>query len=468
MQRRRSVAVYARISQDRDGDGLGVKRQVDDCMAEVERRGWAAAEVYVDDDVSAYTGKTRPAYARMLGDLADGFRDAVVVWHVDRLHRRPVELEHFVATCKQAGVTDVVTVHGDFDLGSGDGLLIARLLSAVAANESDAKRRRGRRKMQEIAEAGRPHGGGTRPFGFEADKVSHRADEAAVIRALTARALAGESLTSLSRWLDAEGVRTVTGRPWRTTTVRQLLLNPRTYGMRSHRNGESLTPAVWQPIISAADGEKLRLLLTDPARRTNRTARRYVLSGLCRCGLCGSVMYSVPRFDTRRYLCRSGTDFGGCGRMAIYADKLERFIVDAVLLRLDSPAMASALTGSGHDDEQAASLATAIESDTERLDELALMYAEGEIDRAGMRKARERIEGRRVANRRALARMTQTTTLDGLVGQGEQLRQRWAELNLGRQAAIIKAVLDHVIVNPAATPGRRGLDISRLQPVWRL
>ncbi|WP_218938434.1 recombinase family protein [Modestobacter altitudinis] len=237
--------------------------------------------------------------------------------------------------------------------------------------------------------------GGPRAFGFETDKLTHRPEEADVIRALAARALAGESLTSLSKWLDESGVRTVTGRPWRTVTVRQLLLNPRMYGMRTHR-GETLTRAVWEPIISAADGERLRLLLTDPARRTNRTARRYVLSGVCRCGLCGTVMYSVPRFETRRYLCRSGTDFGGCGRMAIHADKLERFIVDAVLLRLDTPALTDALNGlPAHDDGEAGKLAAAIRADTDQLQELADMYADGEIDRAGMRRARQRIEDQR-------------------------------------------------------------------------
>jgi site-specific DNA recombinase len=468
MLQRTAVAIYARISQDRDGEGLGVKRQVDDCRAEAERRGWTVADIYVDDDVSAYSGKIRPAYARMLTDLADGLRDAVIVWHLDRLHRRPIELEQFVATCTRAGVSDVVTLHGNFDLGSGDGLLVARLLSAVAANESDAKRRRGRRKMQEIAEAGKPHMGGPRPFGFEADKVTHRADEAQVIRDLAARALAGESLTSLTTWLDESGIRTVTGKAWRTPTVRQLLLNPRMYGMRSHRDGESLAPAVWQPIITEADGERLRALLTDPARRTNRSARRYVLSGLCRCGLCGAVMYSVPRHEHRRYLCRSGTDFGGCGRMAIYADKLERFIVDAVLLRLDSPAMERALSGSDHDDGENARLAAEIRADGERLDELTLMYADGEIDRAGLRKARERIENRRASNRRTLARLNNHGAIDGLVGNGEQLRQRWADLNLTRQAAIIKAVLDHVVIHPASKPGCRGLDIDRVEPVWRL
>jgi site-specific DNA recombinase len=40
-----AVAIYARISQDRAGDGLGTTRQVKDCRAEAERRGWPVAEV---------------------------------------------------------------------------------------------------------------------------------------------------------------------------------------------------------------------------------------------------------------------------------------------------------------------------------------------------------------------------------------------------------------------------------------
>ena len=79
--------MYARISSDRDGDLLGVRRQVDDCERLIARKGWEVAERYVDDDVSAYNGRVRPAYRRMLDDLRGGFLDAVVVWDSDRLHR---------------------------------------------------------------------------------------------------------------------------------------------------------------------------------------------------------------------------------------------------------------------------------------------------------------------------------------------------------------------------------------------
>lgn len=101
----------------------------------------------------------------MLADLRSGTRDAVIVWHLDRLHRRPIELEEFVQTCAAANVTDVVTLHGDFNLGSGDGLLVARLLSAVAANESDAKRRRDGARGWRSPNPDAPNAGVPRAFG---------------------------------------------------------------------------------------------------------------------------------------------------------------------------------------------------------------------------------------------------------------------------------------------------------------
>src|ERR1035441_2327108 len=89
------AAIYARISSDRDGDQLGVRRQLKDCEALATRKGWEVAERYVDDDVSAYSGRVRPEYRRMLDDLAAGVVGAGVVWDRDRLHRRPEGLWGF-------------------------------------------------------------------------------------------------------------------------------------------------------------------------------------------------------------------------------------------------------------------------------------------------------------------------------------------------------------------------------------
>ena len=63
-----SAGVYARISSDVEGTGQGVDRQVRDCRELATRLGWVVGEEYVDNDISAYSGKRRPAYERLMED----------------------------------------------------------------------------------------------------------------------------------------------------------------------------------------------------------------------------------------------------------------------------------------------------------------------------------------------------------------------------------------------------------------
>jgi hypothetical protein len=86
----------------------------------------------------------------------------------------------------------MASVSGERDLGTHDGRLMARIQGAVARKESDDKSRRIKRKAQELAVAGKVAGGGSRPFGYEADKRTVRESEAVVIRECARRLLAGE------------------------------------------------------------------------------------------------------------------------------------------------------------------------------------------------------------------------------------------------------------------------------------
>lgn len=458
-----AAAVYARISSDVHGQGLGVARQEEDCRRLAEQLGWTVAEVYVDNDLSAFTGKRRPAYQRMLADLAERRRDAVLCYHLDRLTRRPIELEQFVTTLDTAGVRQVRFVTGDADLGTGDGLLVGRIMAAVAANESAAKSRRVKRKLEQNAQAGLPHGGYRRPFGYEDDKVTVKPDEAEVIRAVVARFLAGESLRSLCVWLDRSGVRTVGGGVWRSPTVRGLLRSGRIAGLREQR-GEVVGPATWAGIITVAERDRVLARMHEQTVTGRRTPRRYLLSGLLRCGRCGGKLFASPRGASRRYVCLSGPDHGGCGRLTVVAVPVERLVAEAVLYRLDTPELLTALSEGSVGDGRA--IADGLDADQAQLDELAVMYGKREISAREWRAAREPVEQRMQERRRQLAVVTNTDALAGLPGQGSALREAWDGLNLTRQAAIVRALLDHAIIAPGR-PGARELDTARVQPIWR-
>ena len=184
------AGVYARISSDRDGEALGVERQLTDCRKLCSERGWTIVAEYVDNNLSASAeGVTRPEYERLLEDIANRELDSVAVWDLDRLTRQPLQLEQFVRTCEQAGMTRLALIGGNVDIGTGDGLLVARIKGAVAAEESRKTGQRIRRKHQELAEKGLYHGGGARPFGFEPDGITVREDEAALIREAAGRIL---------------------------------------------------------------------------------------------------------------------------------------------------------------------------------------------------------------------------------------------------------------------------------------
>lgn len=461
--------MYARISADVEGKSLGLQRQLEDCRKLAAERGWVVGHEYVDNDISAYSGKARPGYEAMCSDLAAGVRDAVIVYNLDRLHRRPVELEEFVALCEAAGVNQVATVTADIDLGNDDGLFMARIFAAFAAKESGRKSARMKRKYEQKAAQGLPHGP-NRPFGYDDDKITIRDAEAEVVRQLVVRVIAGESVNSLTAWLNETDVKPVRGGRWASTAVRNIVSSPRIAGLRAYK-GEVVGEAAWEPIIPVAQRDQVLAALSVRSWNRKRSPRKYLLSGLCRCGRCQSRMFSAARLEAgahkRRYVCSSSPDHGGCGRMTVVADPLEKLIADAVLTRLDSKVLADALAGKVRANPDTAALSAEVEQAQARLDELTGLYSSGAITAREWIMARDPITDTISRLRREIADTADTGPLAELAGKGSVLRAQWDDLGLDRCHAIIRAVVDHVVIKPGK-PGARGLDMGRIDPIWRM
>lgn len=60
------VVVYLRISEDRTGAEAGVERQRQDCLDMCARLGITDPAIFMDNDISAYSGKKRPGYIELL------------------------------------------------------------------------------------------------------------------------------------------------------------------------------------------------------------------------------------------------------------------------------------------------------------------------------------------------------------------------------------------------------------------
>ncbi len=282
------TGIYVRISKDDEGSGQGVDRQERDCREMAERNGWIVSEVYSDNDKSAYSGAPRPAYEKLMTDIEVGALDAVVVWHPDRLHRRPLGLEHFIERIERTGCQVATVTAGDWDLSTPEGRLTARITGSVARKESEDKSRRLRRKHLQLARDGRP-GGGPRAFGYETDKLTLRPEEAALIREAADRVLAGEKLYAVATDWNARGIQTVRGAQWSTMAIKTFLTSPRIAGLREHRvSGSSDAPeryeAVWEPVLPVEEWERVGRVLEARSRRRERPARSYLLSGLIKPG----------------------------------------------------------------------------------------------------------------------------------------------------------------------------------------
>ena len=241
-----------------------------------------------------------------------------------------------------------------------------------------------------------------------------------MVRTLAERHLEGENLRSLAVWLNAEGVPTLGGGPWKTQVIGTMLRSPRIAGLREHR-GEVVGPAIWEPIIS--EETRNRILAAKEARKTSgrRTPRRYLLSGLLRCSKCGGTLFANARDDVRRYICGSGPT-RRCGRITITALPVEQLLADAVLYRLDTPELSDALAGKTKRTVDTDDLADQLAADRNQLDELAAAYGSGTgFTMREWLAARKPIEERIGLTERKLRQAMNTGSLAAYIGQGQAL-----------------------------------------------
>jgi hypothetical protein len=340
------------------------------------------------------------------------------------------------------------------------------MLGSLARYESDHKSERIRSKHLQIAESGGVSGGGSRPYGYEDDKVTVRPTETAVVTECAKRLLAGEPVRSIASDLNDRGIPAAKGGPWPPSSLRRMLASPRISGERIYR-GEIVATAVWPGIISAEDGAQIRALLANPARRTNKAARRYLLGGLLVCSHCGERLVARPRSGgKRRYACAKGVGFSGCGKTYINADEVEELVTEAALHRLDSRDLQRAMERRQQRAPRAQRWLEEVEAAQGQLEELAEAYGQRELTMNELKAARKPIEQRLTAARKQLAKVSHGGLLDSYVGHSDRLRADWEGMDLSQQHAIIGAVIDSVRVGPARR-GYNRFDESRLTPAWR-
>lgn len=457
------VGIYLRISDDRDGTSTATERQRADCTRYAESKGWKVADIFEDVDTSAYKRAVkRPEFERMLAAVQERQIDGVLSWKMDRISRRQRDLVRLDETCEGAGGFIATVVEG-IDTRQPTGRFVAELLVAQARMESENASIRQARKHEERAAAGKPSLGGTRMFGYNITRTAVIADEATLIREAARRVLAGEGLRGICWDWRRRGIVTPTGRPWQQTPLRRLLLSAALSGQREHRG--VLTPGCWPPIFSPDELRRLRAVLNDPGRLRRHTARSYLLTGMLRCGVCGEPLVARPRQDgVRRYVCAPQPGNDKCGKIARLAEPIEEVVKESVLVALDGVDLAVYME---RPTEESDGLLDAIRVDEEGLQQLSQdYYVERQIGRAEYFGSRDALNARLEANRNRLAKLNGHSLLADVVGAGEEVARQWDERGLDWQRAVIGALVDHVVVEPARRGDNR-FDPALVRIIWR-
>lgn len=484
------AVIYARVSQDAGGQGLAVSRQIKECQELIANKGWVlAADPYQDNDISATRSKLRPAYERLLADIAAGLVDAVVVWALDRLHRRPIELEQFIDLTDLHRVR-LANVAGQVDLAADSGRMQARIMGAVARYEAEALGRRQRSKQQQLREAGMPFGGGKRCFGWMPDRMTSIPEEHEEIRHMVRWVLDGRSLNSLAVDLNARRVPTVSqwaernpsprrtkppapGKPWHVTTLRSLLSRPRIAGLMTWK-GDVVGDGRWDAVIDRPTFDRLQWALDarPGADRRPNTARKNWLSGIAVCGLCGTPLQvgsqQTGKPELRRYRCpRSTSGAGGPRHGGRNMRHLDSCVLDGLLVMLDL----MSLVDPGEPEEVWSDPLPEIERLRERLTWVADQYALDRMTGEQFLDMTATLRGRLAAlEQKQRPPVGAHTLLEWYLGTADQTHAREAFLNLPlerRRAVLIEALgTGHIKVH-AAEVLNRGLDTSTIDILWQ-
>lgn len=447
---------YVRQSIDVNGDELAVGRQWAALVEICNARGWEPVK-YPDNDRTAVGEKrNRPEFERLLKDMESGELQAVACWDLDRLYREPIDLERIIPLADKMGIS-LATVTGDVDLSTDNGRLFARIKGAVAKSETERRSARQKAKYRQLAEAGE-NMSQRRSFGRFEDASLHPVEAQELAQAYTL-VLAGHSPISIVNDWNKRGIRTSLGNRWRQSSqLVRVLKNPRNAGLKSH-NREVLGAGGFDPIVAVDVWQAVVDKLDESMGAPPNNTRKYLMSGIMRCGECRVDPPPLKPFWTSHakpqltYRCRNC--FRTFQRMEVVDDHLERLVVE----RLSRPDAADLLINQRHPDLDAKRLEANVLR--ERLKSLAVDFADGELDKEQVKTATARIKVKLAAIDVVLEDANRARLFKGVVGQDAKL---FPDLLLDRRRAIVDGLMTVTLLRRSL---RRPFDPESLVIDWK-
>src|SRR5215216_8103830 len=302
------VALYLRVSSEEQRDRETIEIQEEFLAQFRDLYGLEVAEIYRDDGVSGTIPlHERPAGRRLLEDAREGKFGTVIVYKLDRLGRSLLVIVDAHDRLETCGVS-LRSATEPIDTSNPGGRLIFQMLASFAEYDRATIRERTQAGLHRALRNGRFIGRLPYGYKFSPDETALEVveDEARVVREIIANIAAGETLYSESKRLNDEGVpspgyrfrgedRRRGTRSWSPSTVRLIVHQTAYSGVHrvrvEGRDGreeiiERPVPAIVEPGLR----EQAEAQLTKNKSRAGelrKNGRKYLLSGLIRCGICG-------------------------------------------------------------------------------------------------------------------------------------------------------------------------------------
>jgi len=283
--------------------------------------------------------------------------------------------------------------------------------------------------------------------------------EARLIREAVANVLEGVPLRAIARDWNADGIQTSRGTDWNHTTLRRLLKRHRLVGIQV-RHGEVLRDAVgepvrgnWEPILDADTFDRLQAALERDSRGgARRGARRYLLTGTLRCGICGARMHGmVMNKGSHGYTCQQE---GSGHTLTIQGPRTDELATDLVRARLAQESLEAPAPEPAPGAERLAQIPGLMA-------ELMDAFRAGQLPGSVVFPQIEQLEAERAELQAQRNAQVQAASYPQAVGVGN-----FDALDLDRQRAVLETLLDAIVVAPAKYRGEPW-STDRLTISWK-
>lgn len=330
------VGIYVRVStQEQSQEGFSIPAQRERLLAFCQSQGWDVVEEYIEEGWSAKT-IDRPQMQRMLSDVEEGKIELLLVYRLDRLTRSVLDLYTLLQTFEKHKVS-FRSATEVYDTSTAMGRLFITLVAALAQWERENLGERVKFGMEQMVNQGkRP--GAPAPYGYQRDDDGNLhidEKEANTVRQVFDWFVSGHGLETILSRLHEQNTPSPSGnKGWHINYVRYMLRNPVYIG--KIRWGDAIGQGSHEPIIDEVTFKRAQEIIEE--RKTappSENVGRYPLTGVLRCGKCGSKMSGKifnrnKKYETVYYRCLGKVNQGICDMQYVRQDYIETALVEYV------------------------------------------------------------------------------------------------------------------------------------------